>query len=70
MVCVCELTETIQKHIDKDANGDNKFNGMAVFETDADITIDFDMSCRDWTVVNIRDKHTGQTIITSEVPND
>lgn len=70
MVCVCELTETIQKHIDKDSNGNNEFNGMAVFETDADITIDFDTSDRSWTVVNVRDKHTGQTIIASQEPYD
>lgn len=66
MVCVCELTETIQKHIDKDSSGDNKFNGMAVFETDADIAIDFDMTERDWTVVIITDKHTDEILITSE----
>lgn len=68
MVCVCELTDTIQKHIDKDSPGSNRFNGMAVFETDADITIDFDTSDSDWTVVVITDKGTGEVLITSEEP--
>lgn len=70
MVCVCELTDTIQKHIDKESTSDNKFNGMAVLEADADIIIDFDTSDRSWTVVNIRDKATGQIIIASQDPND
>jgi len=70
MVCVCELTDTIQKHIDKESTSDNKFNGMAVFETDADITIDFDTSDKEWTVVKVYDKATGQIIIASQDPND
>lgn len=65
MVCVCELTDVIQKHIKDESNGTNEFNGMAVFETDKDIAIDFDMSVRDWTVVNILDKHTGALLVYS-----
>lgn len=67
MVCVCELTDTIKNHIDANSNG-KEFNGMAVFETDKDITVEFDTSDSDWTVVKVIDKNTGQVLITSSEP--
>ncbi len=67
MVCVCELTDNIKNHIDDNSNG-KEFNGMAVFETDKDITVEFDTSDSDWTVVKVIDKNTGQVLITSSEP--
>ena len=68
MCCVCELTDTIQKHITENSNGRNEFNGMAVFETDKDIAIEFDTSDSDWTVIRVKDKNTGNVLITSSEP--
>ena len=62
MVCVCELTDNVRKVID------SGFNGMAVFETDKDIEIEFDWSDSDWTVVRIIDKNTGREIVSSQEP--
>lgn len=62
MVCVCELTDNIRKVID------SRFIGMAVFETDKDIEIEFDWSDSDWTVVRIIDKDTGREIVSSQEP--
>ncbi|MBR6010639.1 MAG: hypothetical protein IKP35_04470 [Alphaproteobacteria bacterium] len=68
MCCVCELTDSIQNHISKNSNGRNEFNGMAVFETDKDIAIEFDTSDSDWTVIRVKDKNTGNVLITSSEP--
>ena len=68
MCCVCELTDTIQNHIKENSNNRNEFNGMAVFETDKDIAIEFDTSDSDWTVVKVIDKNTGDILITSSEP--
>ena len=62
MVCVCELTDNIREVID------SRFIGMAVFETDKDIEIEFDWSDSDWTVVRIIDKTTGREIVSSQEP--
>ena len=67
MVCLCELTDTIKKHIDANSHG-KEFNGMAVFEIDKDIAIEFDTSDSDWTVIRIKDKNTGNVLITSSEP--
>lgn len=68
MCCVCELTDTIQNHIKENSNNRNEFNGMAVFETDKDIAIEFDTSDSDWTVIRVKDKNTGDILITSSEP--
>lgn len=68
MCCVCELTDTIQKHIDANSNGFKEYHGMAVFETDKDIAIEFDTSDSDWTVILVKDKNTGDILITSSEP--
>ena len=68
MVCVCELTDTIKNHIDANSNGFKEYHGMAVFETDKDIAIEFDTSDSDWTVIRIKDKNTGNVLITSSEP--
>ena len=47
---------------------DSRFIGMAVFETDKDIEIEFDWSDSDWTVVRIIDKDTGREIVSSQEP--
>ena len=62
MVCVCELTDNIREVID------SRFIGMAVFETEKDIEIEFDWSDSDWTVVRIIDKDTGREIVSSQEP--
>ena len=41
---------------------------MAVFETDKDIAIEFDTSDSDWTVIRVKDKNTGDILITSSEP--
>ena len=41
---------------------------MAIFETDKDIAIEFDISDSDWTVILVKDKNTGVILITSNEP--
>ena len=68
MCYVCELTDTIQKHIDANSNGFKEYHGMAVFETDKDIAIEFDTSDSDCTVITVKYKNTGDILITSSEP--
>ena len=61
MVCVCRWTDSIIKYW-QTQYGTNKINGAAIFEMSEDIDVQFDQSCRDWTVITIKDKVYGDVI--------
>ena len=63
MVCVCRLTPKMLK-LWKEKYGTQAFSGMAIFEASKDISVEFDVSDKNWTVVNIKDNKT-QAIISS-----
>ena len=63
MVCVCRLTPKMLK-LWKEKYGTQAFSGMAIFEASKDISVEFDESDKNWTVVNIKDNKT-QAIISS-----
>ena len=63
MVCVCRLTPKMLKHW-KEKYGTQAFSGMAIFEASKNISVEFDVSDKNWTVVNIKDNKT-QAIISS-----
>ena len=48
----------------KEKYGTQAFSGMAIFEASKDISVEFDESDKNWTVVNIKDNKT-QAIISS-----
>lgn len=62
MICVCRLYGKILYQLRKKYGNDNKFSGMAVFEMSEHIKVDFDISDKHWTVVNIKDKISGYEI--------
>lgn len=51
MVCVCEYTGRVSRALGNLVNNEV----AAVFEADGPITVDFDTSDSDWTIVEIRD---------------
>lgn len=61
MVCVCELTPSIQKKINDEGLGKYCY---ALFEAEPDIKIHFDRTIPSWTVIRIH--QNGQEIITSQ----
>ncbi len=63
MVCVCRLTDEIEKHFTKEYS-DIYSRSAAVFEGSEDINVDFDVSDSSWTVVKIHDNKTGNFIET------
>ena len=63
MVCVCRLTPKMLK-LWKEKYGTQAFSGMAIFEASKDISVEFDVSDKNWTIVNIKDNKT-QAIISS-----
>lgn len=69
MVCVCELTDYIKNQLEN-GKSINPYLLCAMFETDKDITIEFDTSDSNWTVVKIYDKATGDLLIQSSEPDD
>lgn len=60
LVCVCRLTDTI-KNKWKARYYTKRIHGAAVFKMSEDIDVNFD-KYPDWTVVNIKDMVTGNTI--------
>ena len=61
MVCVCRLTSKMLQHW-KEEYGTQDFSGIAIFEASKDISVEFDVSDKNWTVVNIKDNQTKATI--------
>ena len=61
MVCVCRLTSKMLKHW-KEEYGMQEFSGIAIFEASQDISVEFDVSDKNWTVVNIKDNQTKAVI--------
>ena len=62
MVCVCRLNHKVLDNLYKNNGEENALSGAAIFEMSEDIDIEFDVSNKDWTVVKIKDKQTGNII--------
>ena len=62
MVCVCRLNHKVLDNLYKKYGEKNALSGAAIFEMSEDIDIEFDVSNKDWTVVTIKDKQTGNVI--------
>lgn len=62
MVCVCRLTDKILAQLQAKYGKSDDFSGMAIFEMSENINVSFDVSNKDWTVVEIRDLQTGNII--------
>ena len=61
MVCVCRLTSKMLK-LWKEEYGTQALSGAAIFEASQDISVEFDVSDKNWTVVNIKDNQTKAVI--------
>ena len=62
MVCVCRLNHKVLDNLYNKYGEKNALSGAAIFEMSEDIDIEFDVSNKDWTVVKIKDKQTGNII--------
>jgi hypothetical protein len=62
MVCVCRLNHKVLDNLYKNNGEENALSGAAIFEMSEDIDIEFDVSNKDWTVVTIKDKQTGNVV--------
>ena len=61
MVCVCRLTPHLEEHLQNTYQTDC-FIGAAVFEASENIEVKFNRDDIQWTVVEIKDKETGNFI--------
>lgn len=71
MVCAVELTDTIKEAIARSNESlpeESWYRGMAILETDKDVSFEMDTSNPEWTIVLVKDKATGFIIArTSDV---
>lgn len=65
MVCVCEVTDKVSAALEEIQNK----KCFAIFEAEGPISVNFDTSDSNWTVVNIKDS-AGNTWITMEPDKD
>ena len=61
MVCVCRLTSKMLQYW-KEEYGTQALSGAAIFEASQDISVEFDVSDKNWTIVNIKDNQTKAVI--------
>lgn len=65
MVCICKLTPEILNYWMKKYNT-TKLSGAAIFEMSENISVEFDQSYKDWTVITIKDNVYGDVIKSME----
>lgn len=61
MVCVCRLTPSLEGYL-QNTYQTNWFIGAAIFEASENIEVKFNRDDIQWTVVEIKDKETGNFI--------
>lgn len=69
MACVCRYTDKIKQHLET-KYPTNPFAGAAIFEMSEDISVDFDVSNKNWTVIHIQDNLTGDDIYSVDEDNE
>lgn len=62
MVCICRLNHKVLDNLYNKYGEKNALSSTAIFEMSEDIDIEFDVSNKDWTVITIKDKQTGNVI--------